>query len=292
MEQSYRELIKSCLFYILIAVSAVAFVFTGLIVFKGGQKTINQIISDSFIYFIMGILISRLFEQQGMLNGKTSQVYLMAQKTYNERVSSAYKHVNELRKWCEEDNARVVKIERTHILSRVGLKYDDCFFADGTVKEVYFELVKKKRKATKEEKAEYKYKKFIVKQKNKAYKKALNYTITKLTEHILMNNSTREKPNETLNINKNKYLALSSAKDVISKLVLTVIFGYFVYDVVQEVTWQQVIYKFIMVIVLIITGAVKMVAAERFVEEDLSNVFDYKTSCLTRFENDMKEQSI
>jgi hypothetical protein len=292
-EKKFKDFLKGNIFYIVIAFSAVIYLLTGLITLKGGEKTIAQILSDSFVYFVMAILISRMFEQQGLINGEASEVYIGTLSSYKSRVLTINPFINRLDKWCEKDNINSLKITRTQILSRAGLSYDECFCSDGKARDVYFkieEIADAKEKTPKQIKAEIKNKRNIARVKNVTFRKAVNAKITLLSSIMLTSSADKRNARDILGMTRRKFVAFSSAKDFIIKIFTIGIFGYFVIDLIQDFTWGKLIEPLIMIFFVISSGTVKMFLAERFVREDEVSVLNLKSMCLTRFENDTKRE--
>ncbi len=109
--------------FVYLAVSVVRMDATG--------RTLPQILSDSFLVFIVGICVSSVFRQNGLKLGRAEAEVMEAVSRHEAVAAAVAPRVTELSLWCAEETARVLRTERMRVLADECMRYEDCFDEQG-----------------------------------------------------------------------------------------------------------------------------------------------------------------
>jgi hypothetical protein len=287
--------------YIVIFITCALYVLTAIFILNPTGKTIWQILADGVLVFCMGITLDGLFKNQGVINGLGDELMNRTMVLYGSTIEKINPHLNKLNDWCAEKNKKTYKEQRTKILSRAGLVYNDYFFEDGTAKtfDLKYEKIvieKDKTASKKAEKTRIKALKVANKDNKKVYKykKHCYWSAVKLKLFELYPNdltsegSKREDPND-LGQTITNYLAVDSVKTIITKLGFAIVFGLYGITLIKGFSWEELIYRAFQICLFCAFGLVKMRKTRMFITNDYRARIIKKINNLEEFDADIKK---
>lgn len=306
MSDKLKEILRDCVGYIIVAVTCVLYVLTTLFVLEPKGKSFGQIIGDGILAFCMGVSINRLLSVQGVINAMKTDIVQKTMNLYGMVVEKINKFINKLGEWCHKKNAVTYKTQRTKILARAGLKYSDCFLDDGTALPITFTYIEKpidkdksklKNKLTKRSekirikciKKENKCAKKDYKYKQKCYWKAVKLKLTELYANDLTSEGGKKDDPNNLGKTINEYMAESSIKDILAKIILAIVFGIYGFNIIKEFSWELLIWRGFQICTFLCFGLIKMRTTFMFVTNEYRGRIIKKIDNLEEFNADMNK---
>lgn len=283
--ENTKKYIKQYIGYIVIILACLIYIARGIITVEETGKTVMQILGDGFLALFFGVFINYVFELQGMMDGERNDKVIATNKRHADIVDDISSNIDKLDDWCNTKNKEALKLARVRILSVHGLKYDDCFDEEGVAKPLS-SLNLNFNFTTKEEKKQ-------VKEKVKCYRKACKVKLTLLTTNSLTSEGGRDYDPYYLGQTKRQYKRKTTTMDLISKLGIACIFGYYGARFVTSFSWAFLIWTGIQVVLFLIMGVVKLYTSYMFVIDDYRSRVIKKIDNLTKFKdyiNNTKEE--
>ena len=277
MKQETRDFIRNFFGYITVALISAAFVAFEFVHVEKSGKGVLEIIADGAIGFIFGITINIFLRMQGLLSGENDEGYLATKSLHGETVERITPHINQLEPWCDKMNASELKKQRTRILSRSELRYDDYFDEDGNGKGFNIE------KPPEDDKDEIK----LYYDKRHAYYKALRLKLTPLSSASLIG--------ETVNVDDPfyfgqsviEYQKSSTIEDAVMKLIIAFSLGYFCVDSILDFSIAALIWQVLQVSIHLFLGILKMRGAYFYMVNDNRGQMIQKINHLSNFESEV-----
>lgn len=244
-------------------------------------KSIYQIIVDSAIIFMIGFFIHRVFDIQGILIGERDETYKQTMELHGEAVIKVAPDLDKLDDWCYQKNIENLRIQRIRILSEEGLRYDEYFEKDGSIKDDAFVDV---------DEIKGKYMKRLYKRRNRCVDKALRVKLTRLSAAELTSESADANDPYNFGRTKKKYEQQSSAQAAISKAGSALIFGYYGVTLLEDFSYANLIWNALQVAVFVLIGAVAMYNSYLFITNEHRGRIVKKVNCLEMFESYRKKK--
>lgn len=309
MRDKVKEFIRNSIGYIMVVLTSCLFIFSKMFMLNPTGKTLGQIIGEGLLAFLMGISINLFFTSQGLINGKNDESMEKTLTLYSKTVETVSKNIHKLGDWCHQKNKNTYKCERTKILARGGLKYEECFSEEGITKPFVFnkefypiskDKTKLKNKSTKETenlriknlkklnaeiKEEYKLKK-------KYYKKAVNLHLTEIYSTDLT--SEGGKKNDPNNWGKTikEYSLISNSKGTFIRAFMAIMFGIYGVEKLVSFSWENLVWSAFEVCVYIVFGIIAMNEAYMFMTNDYRARIIKKIDNLEEFNTDLLKKDI
>lgn len=270
-----KNFFRNNLGIILVIIASIGYILLGFIEIGETGKSIGQIIADGMLALIFGLVINMLLSFQGILTGERDEKVIATNNTHAEITLSIENETNYLEEFCVEATYKELKKRRTMILINVGIKYDDIFDEEFGVKD-FSGLIKEDDK--------------LKKIKMNAIKKAIKYKLTPLTPQSLTANAERQDDVYNFGKSKTTYIKSKFTKKLASKLLFSVIFGYFGVSMASNFTIANLIWTTIQVLVFILFGGVSYFQAFMFItDEDRRNTVN-KIDVLTTFKSWVRDK--
>lgn len=305
MSEKTKEIISSIFGYLIIIFTCVLYVLTAIFALNPTGKTLWQIIGDGIIVFCMGITMDHLFSIQGIVNGMKSKIVNSTMILYGTTVEKINSYINKLGEWCHKKNKKTYKEQRTKILSRAGLRYEDCFNEGGIAKPFVSTLVEKPiffdkknckdRVALKNEKIRIKSLKRENKEaknedkfKRKCYWKAVKLKLTELYPNDLTSESGKKDDPNNLGPTINDYMTVTSIKTWITKIFFAVVLGVYGISLIKEFSWIELLWRAFQICLFAVFGIVKMRKSTMFITNDYRGRIIKKIDNLDEFYADLK----
>ena len=273
MNDKFKDFYRQYISYIAVGLISIIYILTAVLEIDETGKSIQKIIADGVVAFLFGININHLLGVQGLMNGDKNEKVVSTLELYGSTIEEVEPYIEELDGWCEEQNANNLKRQRTKMLSRVGLKYSDCFDEDGTAKG----FIPTYGKSKESDKAERK--------KCKMYKKAVWLKLTELTAGTLT--SEGDKPQDIYDFGKTKaqFVTRENSKDIIGKIVCALVFGYYGIALIKDFSWSLLIWTALQVGIFLVMGLIRMFRFYIFVTDEYRGRIIKKIDNLIKFKN-------
>lgn len=275
MNEKIRDFFKQNIGYFIVALVSIVYIATAFITVDETGKTIGEIIADTAVVFFLGLFINRVFDLQGMMNGDRDERVQMAIVTHGETVVKISPYIDRLDEWCKLKNEENLKVQRTRVLASEGIRYEDYFNEDGSAKDFKPDEEKLKNKTLrKTEKA-----------RIRCFKKALHLKLTPITAGALTSEGGKKQDPYNFGRTKGQYETQTSVRDIITKICIAGIFGYYGVRLIQDFNYATLIWNGLQVAIFLIMGCIKMYNSFMFVTGEYRTRIVNKTNNLEMFHN-------
>ena len=269
--EKIKDAVRSNFGYIAVVLVSCAYIATSFLTVEATGKSVAKILADGLLAFIVGVLINRMFEAQGVINGDADRRVMNATERHAEMVETVAPYLDELDAWCEIKNAEALARARRTYLSRHGIRYKDYFNEEG------LPLPYEARECTT-------YKERVLEAKRKRrFEHALNMRLTRLSAGLLISDTGDANDPYFLGRSKAEYGAESARHDVRSKLVLAGLFGYFGVSLMSSFSVANLIWTVLQLTVFLLMGAIKMEQSYMYVTDEYRSRVNKKTDILQMF---------
>lgn len=266
MNDQLKKFLKDSVGYALIALISGLYVLTAFLDIGMTHKSLFQIIADSMIAFMLGLFLNRAFEYQGLVEGDRDPRMIAALEKHVSMVDQIAPYIDRLETWCDRKNTEAMRIQRTRVLAEWGMRYADYFDEEGMVKEYGVdENGRTQGFAVNQALLENRYTKRGEIKRIKCYYKALGLKLTPLTATVLISEGGRYDDPFWLGRTKPEYTSQSGRSDMVTKVVLSLLFGYFGVSLIGDFSWANLIWKVLQVGMFLICGVLKKYQSAQFV---------------------------
>lgn len=280
---------------------SLAYTATALITISRNEKTWQQIVVDGVIFLLLGVLVTRLFSLQGMMNGERDVRVVKTVTLHGQMVERAEPYIDRLDAWCEVKNAQALKMQRTHILLRNGMKYEDYFDAGGIAREYrprMFEepvipeppssMSGKERDAFRIREIEKIKRMRSLHDRHEAarlqfYEAALRVKLTPLSACALTGEMVRREDPFYFGRSKKEYERSSGRQDLFLRVMAAVVFGFFSVELIENFSAADLVWKVLQVALAVSMGAVQMYQSHIYVTEEYRGAVIQKIDHLQMF---------
>lgn len=275
MNEKIKDFFRQNIGYFVVGFTSIVYIATAFITIDETGKTISQIIADGTIAFLLGLFINRVFDLQGIMNGEREEKVVATKNLHGEMVMRISPYIEKLDDWCEIENKKNYRVQRTKILARAGLKYEDCFDENGVAKP--FEINKERMQD-----------KCLRRQELKRlalYNKAVNLKLTALSAGELTSEGGKQQDPFYFGRTKAQYEASRSIMDIISKIGIAVIIGYYGVGLIENFSYATLIWNTLQVGLFLVMGVIKMYQAYAFITDEFRGRIIKKIDNLQKFDN-------
>jgi hypothetical protein len=252
-----------------LAVILISLIYIGgsfILISKTG-KSVYEIIASGVLSMITGLLINGIFRSLGIRQAESDPRTVSTEKLYSDSVEAIVPHIDRLGDFCENENKRALYSIRTKVLARAGLRYSDFFDENGILYSHDYELYscEEIRGATKSRARKMK---GINRKRRNAYKRALNTKIKLLTPSALTSEGAKENDPFDFGKSKKEYSTQRNLSDMISRILMAIIFGYFGVSFVSEVNPALLIWNTMQIIMYITSGIIQMYSSFAYIVDE------------------------
>ncbi len=268
--------------YLAVVLVSLAYIAGSFLLISATGKTVYEIIAGGIISMLVGVLINGSFRSLGLRRGEEDERTISTSNLYAQTIDSIVPHIDKLQDYCDKENVRALSNIRKKILARAGMSYSECFDEYGVVKSFDYELYSEEEIELASRRKKRKYLK-INRVRKRAYDKAVNVKIKLLSPAILTSDDVKE--NDPFNFGKSKkeYSSQQSAGDVISRIVMAIIFGYFGVSLASEINIALLIWNTMQIAMYIASGVIQMYATYTWIVNDHRIGVIKKIDCLQKF---------
>lgn len=278
MNERIKELLRNYVGYLAVAFVSLAYIATAFVTFEGNAKSIPQIIADGVAAFILGILINRIFDAQGIVNGERDPRVLETMCLHGQIVDGIGAYLGALEDWCERKNAEALYRMRRKYLSMRGMRYEEYFDVDGMAK------------AFETRPAQGMHARWLEFRRRLIFERAVHMKLTQLTAGGLTSDGVN--PNDPFYMGRSKpeYLAQSTKSDVIAKILLALVIGYYSAEIIRNFNPAYLIWTVFQVGIFIAMGVMKMQRSTIYVTDEYRGRIVKKIDILQQFETYLKKE--
>ena len=278
MNEKIKDLFRNYVGYLAVAFVSFAYVATAFVSFRGHAKSLAQIVADGVAAFVLGILINRIFDAQGIVNGERDPRVLETTRLHGQIVERLGAYLGELETWCECKNAEALCRMRRKYLSVRGMRYEEYFDADGMPKPFLARPAKGWHA------------RWLELRRRFWFERALYMELTPLTAGGLTSDGIN--PNDPFYMGRSKpeYLAQSAKTDVVTKILLALVIGYYSAEFIRNFDPAYLIWTVFQVGVFVAMGVMKMQRSTLFVTDEYRGRIIKKIDILQQFETDLKKE--
>ena len=261
-----ESLYKNAGYYVVVLISVI-YIASSLILISKTGRSIYEIIGTGFLSLVVGSLINGSFRSIGIRRGEEDERTISTIELHSNAVEEIVPYLDKLDSYCERENNIAFKRIRAKILASAGLKYSDCFDENGVVKELSFnsEIKAKARK------------------QKRAYKKAVSLRIKALTPSDLTSDGGDQNNPFDFGKSKREYTRQRSTTDMLTRIIMAIIFGYFGVTLVSEINFAVIIWNSLQIIMYITSGVIGMYSTYMWIVDDYRQSVIKKIDHLQKF---------
>jgi hypothetical protein len=275
MGEKARDFLKKNIGYMVVGLVSAIYIATSVITMGKTGKTFGEIMADGAVVLFLGVFVNRIFDLQGMMNGDREERVQETIRLHGEAVVRVSPYLDRLDKWCEEKNEEALKMQRTKILASEGMRYDDYFDEKGGAKLFVVNKDRLKDKFLRGDEIK----------RLRCFRKALRLKLTPLTASGLTSEGGKKQDPYYLGRTKSQYERGATISDVITKVIIACLFGYYGAELVQDFSYADLIWKALQIGIFFITGVIKMYQSYMFVVDEYRGRIIKKIDNLQKFEN-------
>lgn len=272
MSEKTKDFIRNNAGYFAVALICLVYIATAFVTIGKTGKSVGEIIAEGAVSFFLGIFISRLMDLQGIMLGERDETMIATHNIHSKAVIKISPYIDRLDEWCNIKNAEALLYTRKKILVSAGMKYDDYFDGDNP-KAFKFE----KCKSFSEWIAQF--------SRYRTYRKALKPKLTELSANALTSEGGKVDDINYLGMSKSEYALSTGTEDIVSKIAVAAIFGYYGVDMLANFSPATLIWRSLQVGMFLVMGTIKLYRSYRFVVDDYRNRIIKKTDHLQKFDN-------
>lgn len=263
-------------------VIAVVYIIWGYIDLKESGKTIAEIIGEGIFVFMLSFSLNTLLRLQGIILGKNNKKYMQTSDYYASMIDKCSPLLPFSDEFILQENEEAYKTVRTRILFKKGIIYKDHFDKDGKFLDNFY--VAKETDSYETIKR--------IKEKNETLKRAINAQVTILQFNDLTSDETKENDPNDLGEKESEYMRNKTIWSLVMSSAFAVVFGYYTYDLVENFTKADLIYRLMQLGMSLAPALIYMILAFLFVINKLRGRMINKINKLDKFYNKYKDKLI
>ena len=124
-KRSFTKFLKDNIIIIFIVIISLTYIFRGLIVLEPTGKTLKDILFDSALSLVMGMLLTILIGDYGIIKAKNSKMFILSKNEYAKSIENVDPYIQYLDEYCVEKNEKKLKQAKVKYLRKFGIRYDD-----------------------------------------------------------------------------------------------------------------------------------------------------------------------
>ena len=271
-----REYLKENFASIVLILLCIAWLLTGLVVFKLTGKEREAFIADTIMLLLLGLSINKLCSIMGIKKGKQTDKYINTTNLHGAKVTEAAKDINSLVKWCEKENDENKKKKQTKMLIPLGISYED--------------FIEDKIDYKKYEKAN----KFLsiisVNRMKKKIRKIKYIKLKQISVDALTTTMTETMDEFDFGRSEKQYVKSEDRGDLLSKTFIYIFLGSLSMDLLINFSYANLILRIIQLVMLLDIGAFKYANAYTFIVDEFRSGTIKKINHLDRFLTEQKKE--
>lgn len=282
MKKGFTEIFYKNIHYITVILISLIYIGGSMIMISKTGRTVAEIVGTGLLSMVVGFLINGLFRQIGIRRGDEDEKMQATTNLHAQTVEKVLPHIDKLDGFCQRENQRTRKRLRSGILLEAGMDYKSYFDEDGHQISTNTTLYSKE-----EIKSAGFFGGISLRRKNRQRKKALDRATTlklkELTPATLTSWGGKNENPFDFGKSKTKYARGQNATDIILRLVMAVVFGYFGVSLVSEINVASIIWNTLQIIMYLCGGVIQMYSAYVWVTDTYRGTIVRKIDLLEAF---------
>lgn len=252
-------------------------------------KTVHAIIFDGAAAFAAGISIQVMCSTLGIFWGRSDPGVSAAEKEHEQTVKevSDANGMDDLNDWCRAENDRNKRFQRTRILADVGLSYGQCFDESGIPLEYDAAMPKWIEIKTRGLRMWAVYRR-IARDRMKAFRKAVFLRLSELSAGELTGEGRRGSDPFYMGRGVGEYQKQTTAKSMVSKVITSLVFGYYSMDMLMDFSWTVMLGRLAQVLLFLVFGIFSFTGAVSYMTGEFRERLRAKVGHLKRFLKKLK----
>ena len=268
---SFTELFYKNSGYIIVLLVSLAYIASSLIMISKTGKSVSEILSTGIISMVVGTLINGVLSGIGISRGEADDKIISASQEHARAVEEILPYLDRLGEYCERENQRALMQLRTKILACYGMRYTDYFDSDGVC--LGYTEYKGKDKALRQRD----------RQRRRAYNQACKAKIKPLIPSALTSDGGNEREPFDLGRSKREYRNSKIAGDILLRIIMAIVFGYFGVSLAGEVNFALIIWNTLQIVMYIAGGIIQMYNSYMWIVDDYRQGIIKKIDILASF---------
>ncbi|MBE6588818.1 MAG: hypothetical protein E7643_01445 [Ruminococcaceae bacterium] len=277
LSEKIKEVLRNYIGYLSVGLVCLSYIATSFVTIGETGKGIGEILADGVVAFLLGIMINRMFDAQGLRNGDRDARVCIASERHARIAERVAPCLDELDEWCEIKNREALARARRQYLSRHGMRYTDYFMEDGTP-YAYLPRRGGGLRARREELL-----------RHIRFRRAAAIRLTRLSAGLLISDTGNPDDPYYLGRSKTEYTRESSRRDFLTKLFTAILFGYYGVSLLGSFSPADLIWTLFQVGIFLLMGGVKMEQSYLYVTDEYRARMTKKADILRMFENSRRK---
>lgn len=245
-KSTFQEIFYKNAGYVAVILVSLAYGFSSLVMISKTGRSIYEIVGSGVLSLLVGVMINGVFRSIGIRRGDEDERTNAACALHSRVVGEIAPYTDRLDGFCKKESAQAQKDIRKRILNRCGLSYEECFDENGVGRGCKFDKWNK----------------------NAAYKRAVRVRIKPLTPSSLTSGGQDLKDPFDFGKSKRQYSGEKSASDVVTRIMLAILFGFFGVTLSSEIDIGAIIWNCLQIVMYICGGVIQMYNSYMWIVED------------------------
>ncbi len=253
-KSNFLDLLFKNASYIAVVLISIAYIASSLVLISKTGRSVYEILGTGALSLIVGMLINSTFRSMGIRRAEQDERTISTKSLHEQTVEQISPFIDRLDGFCDRENEMALKRIRARILLSAGLRYENCFDENGVARELdksLFGADKTKNKRI-----------------LKAYKKAQRVKIKPLTSFLLTCDSTNYNNPYDFGKSKHEFDMQKGASDIMARVIMAIIFGYFGVSLVSDVNVATIIWNALQIVMYITSGIIGMYSSYSFIVDE------------------------
>lgn len=242
------------LFFIVVALAAAVYLVRGFVTIVETGKTVWEILADGALGATFAFLIGKLMSLQGLSKGSVNDRVVATNQLHGQTVESIAPYIDRLDEWCEIKNREALYAARSKILSFGGVTMAE--FESDTYR------VSSNNQTTT---CDYKH---LPGTKKRIVRRARKLHLTQLSAGALTTDGGKKDDPYDFGPDKIAYERRRDLRQIFTKIVCGLLFGYFGVQLIEDFSWSQLIWTAIQVVTFLSMGVIAYLQAYFFVVDN------------------------
>lgn len=279
-KNSFTEMFYKNAGYFVVVLVSLVYVASSLINISKSGRSVYEIIATGVLSLIVGVMINGVFRSMGIRRGDEDERTLATNALHAKTVEEISPYIDRLDEFCERENKRAIREIRTRILVGEGMKYSDYFDENGASKSL---ALPKSELGTVGGQSTEAAERGLDKARIRAYKRALRVKVKPLVSSNLTSDGVKASDPFDFGKSKREYTSQKNAGDLLVKLLMAIIFGYFGVTLATEINVASIIWNGLQIVLYITGGVIQMYSSFMWVVDDYRGSVVKKIDYLQKF---------
>ncbi|MBQ8840734.1 MAG: hypothetical protein IJ004_05400 [Clostridia bacterium] len=291
MKKTFQESFYRNAPYVCVVLISLIYIGGSLLLISKTGRSVSEIIASGVLSMLVGFLINGILRDVGIRRGDEDEKMLATTKLHSQVVERATPLAKHLDRFCQIENENALARVRSSILIGQGMDYHLFFDDNGGVISHRYQLY-----SDEEIKNAGFFAGLELRARNRKRKKALDRAINTKIKHLTPSQLTtfggKEQDPFDFGQSKSKYSRGQNALDVIMRLLMAVVFGYFGVTLASEINVASIIWNSLQIIMYLCSGVVQMYGSYMWVIDTYRCSIVRKIDLLEKFCIFAKEQEM